>query len=71
MAGQAAIDRVCCPSRRSKVNTNPDHNSEIIDGPEALRASPDADYRGEAFDLKKVHGRLTLKRAKRHETGEL
>ncbi|KAH7323639.1 UV-endonuclease UvdE-domain-containing protein [Rhexocercosporidium sp. MPI-PUGE-AT-0058] len=37
-------------SRRGKVDTNPDHNADIVDGQYALRASPDADERGEAFD---------------------
>ncbi|KAG4441704.1 hypothetical protein IFR05_002838 [Cadophora sp. M221] len=38
------------PSRRGKVDTNPDQNPEIVDGKYALRASPDADEKGEAFD---------------------
>ncbi|KAL2062851.1 hypothetical protein VTL71DRAFT_5923 [Oculimacula yallundae] len=38
-------------SRRGKVDTNPDHNADIIDGKYALRASPDADEKGEAFDV--------------------
>jgi UV DNA damage endonuclease len=59
---QAAPHHKRRPSRRGKVDTNPDRNAEIIDGLEALRASPDADDRGEAFDPKKVHGRVTLKR---------
>lgn len=37
-------------SRRGKVDTNPDHNPEIVDGKYALRASPDADEEGQAFD---------------------
>lgn len=37
-------------SRRGKVETNPDHNPEVVDGKLALRASPDADEKGEAFD---------------------
>lgn len=44
------------PSRRGKVDTNPDHNAAIIDAPEALRASPDADEKGESFDIKKPVG---------------
>ncbi|KAL5315467.1 hypothetical protein ACEPPN_016335 [Leptodophora sp. 'Broadleaf-Isolate-01'] len=36
--------------RRGKVDTNPDQNPEIVDGKYALRASPDADEKGEAFD---------------------
>jgi UV DNA damage endonuclease len=42
-------------SRRSRVDTNPDHNADIIDGKAALRASPDADEKGEALDMKKVN----------------
>jgi len=41
-------------SRRAKVDTNPDHNGDIIDGKVALRASPDADEAGEALDVAKV-----------------
>ncbi|KAH7380942.1 UV-endonuclease UvdE-domain-containing protein [Cadophora sp. MPI-SDFR-AT-0126] len=37
-------------SRRGKIDTNPDHNADIVDGKYALRASPDADEKGEAFD---------------------
>lgn len=62
-SGKAALHRARRPSRRGKVDTNPDHKAEIFDGPEALRASPDADDRGEAYNPKKVHGRLTVKRA--------
>ena len=61
-SGQAVSHPARCLSRRGKVDTNPDHNAEIIDGPEALRASPDADDAGEAFDPKKVQGRPTPKR---------
>jgi len=43
-------------SRRGKVDTNPDHNADIVDGPAALRASPDADEMGEALDVNKVNG---------------
>lgn len=45
-------------SRRGKVDTNPDHNAEIIDGKAALRASPDADEKGEALDVRKINGPL-------------
>ncbi|CAL3968882.1 unnamed protein product [Diplocarpon coronariae] len=37
-------------SRRGKVDTNPDHNPEVVDGRYALRASPDAGEEGEVFD---------------------
>jgi UV DNA damage endonuclease len=41
-------------SRRGKVDTNPDHENGVIDSMEALRASPDADEKGEAFKLNGV-----------------
>ncbi|KAJ8070096.1 hypothetical protein OCU04_000493 [Sclerotinia nivalis] len=41
-------------SRRGKPDTNPEHNTDIIDSKTALRASPDADDSGESFDLKKI-----------------
>jgi UV DNA damage endonuclease len=44
-------------SRRGKFDTNPDHNTDIVDGKTALRASPDADEKGEAFDIQKVKNR--------------
>jgi UV DNA damage endonuclease len=40
-------------SKRSKVDTNPDHNGDIIDGKAALRASPDTEA-AEAVDVKKI-----------------
>jgi UV DNA damage endonuclease len=44
---------------RRKVDTNPDHNTDIVDGKIALRASPDAEEAGEALDVKKVNGTYT------------
>lgn len=41
-------------SKRGKLDTNPDHNGDIVDGKEALRASPDAEGQGEAFNLNNV-----------------
>lgn len=41
-------------SKRTKFDTNPDHNGDIVDGQTALRASPDADEEGEALDVKKI-----------------
>lgn len=41
-------------SRRGKFDTNPDHNADVVDGNTALRASPDADEKGEALDVQKV-----------------
>ncbi len=42
-------------SRRGKFDTNPDHNTDIVDGRTALRASPDADEKDEAFDIQKIN----------------
>ncbi|TVY27326.1 UV-damage endonuclease [Lachnellula hyalina] len=41
-------------SHRGKIDTNPDHNADIVDGKTALRASPDADEKGESLDVQKV-----------------
>ncbi|TVY71252.1 UV-damage endonuclease, partial [Lachnellula suecica] len=41
-------------SGRGKVDTNPDHNADVVDGKTALRASPDADEKSEALDVQKV-----------------
>lgn len=42
-------------SRRAGViNTNPDQNADIVDGKTALRASPNADEKGESLNLEKV-----------------
>jgi len=43
-------------SSRGKIDTNPDHNPDIIDGRTALRASPDADEIGEVLDVKNISG---------------
>ena len=36
------------------LSTNPDVNSEVFDAPVALRASPDAEEKGESLDIEKV-----------------
>ena len=41
-------------TKRGKVDTNPDHNGDIVDGKAALRASPDADEPGESMELGKA-----------------
>jgi UV DNA damage endonuclease len=41
-------------NRRGNLDTNPDHNADIIDSKVALRASPDADGKDEALDISKV-----------------
>ncbi|KAG9248768.1 UV-endonuclease UvdE-domain-containing protein [Calycina marina] len=38
-------------SRRTKVDTNPDQNGDILDGKAALRASSDANEKGEALNV--------------------
>lgn len=43
------------PARRVEVDTNPDRNGDIMDGQAALRASPDADEKGEAMAIDKVN----------------
>jgi UV DNA damage endonuclease len=43
-------------SHRGKIDTNPDHNADIMDGKTALRASPDAEETGEALEVGKVNG---------------
>ncbi len=58
------------PSRRGKVDTNPDHNADIIDGKTALRASPDAEAKGEAFNMEKLVPKTPLKENKvKRESG--
>ncbi|KAJ9120585.1 hypothetical protein QFC22_002514 [Naganishia vaughanmartiniae] len=39
------------------VDTNPDHNPAILDGKTALRASPDAEGKGEVLNVAKVVGK--------------
>ena len=41
---------------RRKVDTNPDHNADILDGRTALQASPDAEEAGETLDVENVTG---------------
>lgn len=47
-------------SRRAKIDTNPDHNTDIVDGKAALRANPGADEAGEALDVKVNGGLLSM-----------
>lgn len=46
-------------SNRTKVDTNPDYNEDIIDGQAALRASPDADEAGESLNVAKITAPIT------------
>ena len=41
-------------SQPATGSTNPDKNANVLDGPEALRASPDADARDERIDLEQA-----------------
>ena len=41
-------------SQRETVSTNPDKNPNVLDGPQALRASPDADEKDESMDAAKA-----------------
>ncbi|KAL8913425.1 MAG: hypothetical protein Q9172_007283, partial [Xanthocarpia lactea] len=54
--GPPAPKRVARGSRSSgrKVSMNPDKNANILDAPEAFRASPDADTKDERMDLDKM-----------------
>ncbi|RDW66427.1 putative UV-endonuclease UVE-1 [Coleophoma cylindrospora] len=40
---------------RGKIDTNPDQNADIVDGKIALRASPDADEKGEALNISAIN----------------
>jgi UV DNA damage endonuclease len=42
------------------VDTNPDHNPAIVDGKTALRASPDAEGKGEVMEVEKVVGEVGM-----------
>ena len=59
------------PSRRGKVDTNPDHNADIQDGKAALRASPDADEKGEALDMNKAVSKPPTTPAKTNGTKKM
>ena len=39
------------PSKSEPLSTNPDKNANVLDGPEALRASPDADEHDESMNV--------------------
>lgn len=41
-------------SSQTKASTNPDENANVIDAPDALRASPDATGEDEQMDIEKV-----------------
>lgn len=54
--------------RDEGVDTNPDHNADIIDGKEALTASPDAEGPGEYLDVNKVESANSKKQARKTPT---
>ena len=47
----------------ANIDSNPDTNPRVVDGQEALRASPDADETGEKFEAEKVTAKKTKKAA--------
>ncbi len=52
------------PSRRGRVDTNPDVNADIVDGKTALRASPDAEAKGEVFHVERLIPKTPLREIK-------
>ncbi|CAG8959668.1 hypothetical protein HYFRA_00001572 [Hymenoscyphus fraxineus] len=46
--------RTSTRGKKARIMTNPDENPDIVDGKAALRASPDADGKGESLDIKRV-----------------
>lgn len=46
--------RTSTRGKKAKITMNPDQNPDIVDGKAALRASPDADEKGESLDVEKV-----------------
>ena len=49
-----ASQRKAEPRTPLGASTNPDRNSDIFDGPEALRASPDAEEKDERFNIERA-----------------
>lgn len=50
-AKRRASQRQVSKPKSALGSTNPEENAEVLDGPEALRASPDADEEGESMDV--------------------
>ena len=53
-AKRHASQRKVSQPNSAPVTTNPEENADVLDGPEALRASPDADEPGESVDVAKA-----------------
>ena len=53
-AKRRASQRKVSQLESAPVSTNPEENSDVLDGPEALRASPDADEQGDSMDVAKA-----------------
>lgn len=53
-ASQRIVSKRNAPSKSKSKSTNPDINPEVLDGPEALRASPDAEEPDERLDVDKL-----------------
>lgn len=53
-AKRRASQRKLSQAKPAPVSTNPEENADVLDGPEALRASPDADEAGESVDVAKA-----------------
>lgn len=53
-AKRRASQRKVSQPKSAPVSTNPEENADVLDGPEALRASPDADEAGESVAVAKA-----------------
>lgn len=53
-AKRRASQRKVSQPKSAPVSTNPEENADVLDGPQALRASPDADEAGESVDVAKA-----------------
>ena len=53
-AKRRASQRKVSQLKSAPVSTNPEENNDVLDGPEALRASPDADEEGDGVDVAKI-----------------
>ena len=69
-AKRRASQRNVSQPKPAAVSTNPEENDDVLDGPEALRASPDADEEGDSMNVAKA-GMDVQKRVKVEEdTGQ-
>ena len=53
-AKRRASRRKVSQPKSAPASTNPEENVDVLDGPEALRASPDADEEGDSLDVAKA-----------------